>query len=181
MSLTCLSEYSHPRESLGPADFCAFLFHYHLHSPCLAVLPHLLVCTFLSWHELYNPSCPNMQSGFPHCGPARFLGLSHPVIHFAPNSHIKFPAWGTHPSSPWWTCHSPSGSGITLLSVDPKLILPDFNLRKCHSDLANISSSPPWCFSKQNCPLPWWTGSLWYLDVSFFFFKRENRPNEHSH
>ena len=43
-------------------------------------------------------------------------------------------------------------------------------VRKCHSDSANISSSPLWYFSRQNCPLPLWTGNLWYQDVSFFFF-----------
>lgn len=88
----------------------------------------------------------------------------------------------------WRPSHEDTGSPVNWVSYLSfinihflKLCFPfRFSiLRKCHSDLDSISSSPPWCFSKQNCPSLLWTENLWYRDVSFSLKEEKlNLPDE---
>lgn len=90
-------------------------------SPCLAVLPHLLV-------SLHFPS-PDIAPIIPL---ALICSLAFHIVVLHLDSVPKFicsqfsyqiPCWNPPQLSLNQTCHSPSGSGITLLSVDP-IILP---------------------------------------------------------
>lgn len=66
MSLTFPPAYSHTRESSdmwGSADFCLVI---------IICAPHALLCCHIYQapeHQHHSPSCPNMWSGFPLCGP----------------------------------------------------------------------------------------------------------------